>query len=271
MRLRLVLPACLYAASLSGQSPQGQITGVVTGTVGDVVDGAEIRLVGTTHSASSDAKGWFAIRGVPKGVYVVEVRRIGFRAQRLGASIDEAEVKEVRIILERGTYELPELTVTVRRLKPIEYGWTTRYDDFFRRKQVGLGAYIMRDQIDRRGAGRTPSLLAGVRGVRLKYRHLGVSGTDVEITGCSQVSVWIDGHKQRYADVPRPGALNGPTRRVGGLQHPVKLDNSGAVTASHLERVLPSQIEMIEVYRGPAEMPAEFLDDSCAAIAVWTR
>jgi len=35
--------------------------------------------------------------------------------------------------------------------------------------------------------------------------------------------------------------------------------------------VLPSQIEMIEVYREPAEMPAEFLDDSCAVIAIWTR
>lgn len=33
----------------------------------------------------------------------------------------------------------------------------------------------------------------------------------------------------------------------------------------------PAQVEMIEVYTGPAQMPAEFLDDSCAAIAIWTR
>jgi hypothetical protein len=39
----------------------------------------------------------------------------------------------------------------------------------------------------------------------------------------------------------------------------------------YLDDVLPSQIEAMEIFRGPAEMPAEFLDDSCAAIAIWTR
>jgi hypothetical protein len=33
---------------------------------------------------------------------------------------------------------------------------------------------------------------------------------------------------------------------------------------------LPSQIELVEVYRGPAEMPPEFLPDECA-IVIWTR
>jgi hypothetical protein len=130
---------------------------------------------------------------------------------------------------------------------------------------MGLEAYLMRDEIERRGAGRTPSLLRGIRGVRLLYRHAGVSGTDLEIIGCDKVGVWIDGQKQRYADVPRP-------RRNGeGLGHGAVTESTWGATASHLERVLPSQIEMIEVYRGPAEMPAEFIDDSCAAIAVWTR
>jgi hypothetical protein len=38
-----------------------------------------------------------------------------------------------------------------------------------------------------------------------------------------------------------------------------------------LDRLLPSQTELMELYRGPAEMPAEFLDDSCAAIVISTR
>ncbi|MFN0178088.1 MAG: carboxypeptidase regulatory-like domain-containing protein [Gemmatimonadales bacterium] len=269
--LPVVLAGLLLAVPLHGQDSTGQVRGVVTGTLGDPVEGAEIRLVGTGHSATTDANGWFAIRGLAKGDYIAEVRRIGFKAQRLGASVEGDEIKEVKIILERGAYELPEVAVTVRQLKPIEYGWTSRYDDFFRRKHVGLGAFIMREQIDRRGAGRTPSLLTGIRGVRLKFRHPGVSGTDVEIIGCSRVSVWIDGQKQRYADVPLPARVSGPKVNFGGLRHAMKEDNSGAITASHLERVLPSQIEMIEVYRGPAEMPAEYIDDSCAAIAVWTR
>jgi hypothetical protein len=27
----------------------------------------------------------------------------------------------------------------------------------------------------------------------------------------------------------------------------------------------------MEIFRGVAQIPAEFLDDSCAAVAIWTR
>ena len=264
----LMAPLLLGTASRPtvAQEPTGLLRGVVTGTAGQPIDGAEIRIVGTGQSATSNAEGLFAIAGVAKGEHIVEVRRIGYKAQRLGATLEGNETKEVRIILDRGVYELPEVAVKVRQLKPIEYGWTTRYDEVFRRKHIGLGAFIMRDQIERRGAGRTPSLLIGTRGVRMKFRHPGVSGTDLEIIGCHKVSVWIDGEKQRYADVPGPVGAG-----ASSFGHGQVVDNSGSITASHLERVLPSQIEMIEVYRGPAEMPAEYIDDSCAAIGIWTR
>jgi len=38
-----------------------------------------------------------------------------------------------------------------------------------------------------------------------------------------------------------------------------------------LSRVNPSDIEMIEVFRGPSEIPGVFHWNGCAAIAVWTR
>ena len=265
MRLAIVV-SMLWAGWLAAQAPAGEIRGTVMTAEGLPIAEAEIRVMGTGLSATSDAKGWFAVRGLDQGEFVVQARRIGYKAQQFGARLwREGEVKEVKIVLERGEYELPEIVVAARQLKPIEYGWTTRFDDFFRRKQVGLGHYILRDEIDRKGAGRTPSLLAGVRGVGLRYRHPGISGTDVTIAGCSRVSVWIDGSKQRYPDLP-------PQRSVvtGGLVN-FKEDRGSAATGEYLQRVLPSQIEMMEIYRGPGEMPAEFLDDSCAAIAIWTR
>lgn len=48
-------------------------------------------------------------------------------------------------------------------------------------------------------------------------------------------------------------------------------ENFGMMTGEMLQRILPSQIEMIEVYVGPAQMPAEALGNSCAAIMIWTR
>jgi hypothetical protein len=178
---------------------------------------------------------------------VVRVRRIGFNAQYLSASLQAGETKTVEIVLDPGTVELPELSVTARSVKPIEYAWTTRYDDFFRRRQTGFGVYLTREDIDKRKPFRTPNLLVGIAGIRLRFYHSGPGGTDVEFSRCPRVSVWIDGQKQRF---------------VAG---------TGLGLGELLERVLPSQIALMEVYRGPAEMPAEFLDDSCAAVGIWTR
>lgn len=267
MRVWLLALSVCGAIPLAGQSAGGQVRGSVMTIEGLPIAEAEIRIVGTGQTALSDSAGRFAIRGLSQGDHVVQARRIGYKSAQFRATLEsDTEVKEVRIVLERGTYQLPEVVVAARQLKPIEYAWTTRFDDFFRRKQVGLGHYIMKEEIDRRGAGRTPSLLAGIRSVKLRFRHAGVSGTDVEFTGCDRVGVWIDGNKQRNPDIPVT-SLQG----TGGMAHAKRPNDSGKITASYLERVLPSQIEMIEVYRGPAEMPAEFIDDSCAAIAIWTK
>jgi len=266
MRCLAVVGLC-WVRAIVAQEPTGQIRGTVMTIEGLPIAEAEIRIVGTSHAATSDPKGWFVISGLEKGEFVVQARRIGYKAQQFGARLwRDEEVKEVKIVLERGEYQLPELVVTARQLKPIEYGWTTRFDDFFRRRKVGLGVYLLRSDIERKGAaGRTPSLLAGIRGVSLRFRHHGPSGTDVRIAGCDRVSVWIDGNKQRYPDYSKP--FYKPT---GGLVN-FKPDTVPIITGSYLERVVPSQIELMEIYRGAAEMPAEFLDDSCAAIAIWTR
>jgi hypothetical protein len=38
-----------------------------------------------------------------------------------------------------------------------------------------------------------------------------------------------------------------------------------------LDRIKPSDIEMMEIFRGPSELPPEFNDGNCGAIAIWTR
>ena len=45
----------------------------------------------------------------------------------------------------------------------------------------------------------------------------------------------------------------------------------GEFTGEMLDRLIPLQIEFIEVYSGPSQMPAEAVGNSCAAIMIWTR
>ena len=75
-------------------------------------------------------------------------------------------------------------------------------------------------------------------------------------------------------------------RQVPSVQASAGQDNSGLIFKSRsrpatpmdmepevemLERINPAAIEMIEVFRGASEIPAEFHWNGCAVIAIWTR
>ena len=38
-----------------------------------------------------------------------------------------------------------------------------------------------------------------------------------------------------------------------------------------LSRINPRDIELIEIFRGPGELPPEFNDGNCGAIMIWTK
>ena len=49
-----------------------------------------------------------------------------------------------------------------------------------------------------------------------------------------------------------------------------RVTQSSSVTDA-LRLVTPRDIEAMEVYTGVARIPAEFLNDACAVIAIWTK
>ncbi len=250
MRLGVAGVLLFGAATLGAQdNATGRIAGRVVSPAGNPIEGVDVSISGTGLTATTDADGMFRLLAIPPGRHYVRVRRIGYNAQLLVAEVRAGEAKQVEIALDRGAYELPELKVAATAAKPIEYGWTTRYDDFFRRQRVGLGAFLSRDDIDKRKPFRTPNLLVGFAGIRLRFYDLSPTGTAVEFSRCPNVGVWVDGYRQRY------GVAGRASRDLG----------------EYLNNLIPSQIEMMEVYRGPSEMPAEFIDDACAAIVIWTR
>jgi hypothetical protein len=257
---------------LSGQTPAPVVRGSVATPTGHPVQGAEIMVLGDSAAAFTDSSGRFVLRGIPLGEHVIRVRRIGFRAQALAINLRAGEEKEVTIALTLGVYELPELAVTARLAKPIEYAWTTKYDEFFRRKLVGLGRYVSRQDIDKKAASHTSEILAGVPGVRVLFGAPGISPDMVKFIGCNQISVWVDGAELHpLAGVaPAPRSMGGAST-VDALGGRPQGQRDPAAVGEMLDRIHPLQIEMIEVYTGPGRMQAEFLGNSCGAIAIWTR
>jgi hypothetical protein len=245
----------MRVSSVSGQVDKTTtIRGRVTTPSGRPIVEAEVGVPGTDLASFSNDSGKFELRGIPSGERIIRVRKIGFKPVHLVAKLAAGQAQETVIVLEPGAYELPDVEVTARAAKPLEYAATTKYDDFFRRRANGFGHYLTREQIERRHAFRTANLLSGIPSVRLIFRHSGISGTDVIFSRCSRVGVWIDGFPQRVSDI---------RVRTGEM--------TPSVVGEYLDRVRPSEIAAIEVYTGPAELPAEFLSDTCAAIVIWTR
>ena len=255
LALTSLLCGLLRVPSAAGQAQKlSTVRGRITTASARPIGEAEIGVLGTSLASFSNDSGKFELRGIPPGERIIRVRKIGFKPLHLVAKLAAGQAQEIVIVLEPGAYELPNVEVTARAAKPIEYAWTTKYDDFLRRRSNGFGHYLTREQIERRHAFRTPNLLAGIPGIRLIFRHSGIGGTEVVFSRCGRVSVWIDGFQQRMSEI---------APSVG--------ETTPSMLGEFLERLRPSEIEAVEVYAGPAEMPGEFLNDSCAAIVIWSR
>ena len=191
--------------------------------------------------------------------------------------MDSGSTRTAEIMLEPGAYVLPEIEVTGKGSKPIEFAWTTKYDDFFRRRRLGLpgGTFIDRDEIRRQSAMRTAELLKNVPGARVIYRGQSGRGIVVEFPRCKSghVGVWLDGRKinwqsgQQQAEGVNLSQINQPPNQKEIEERNRKREELAEV----LDRVHPLQIEFMEVYRGIGSIPGEFGDAGCGAIAIWTR
>jgi len=260
-RLACCLGVCFFAATAQGQEPpKAALRGRVTNRIEVPLAGVEVRVLGDSIATTTDSAGRFVLRGVPSGGRVVLVRRIGYLPQYLSAVFRPGENREVTVVLSPGAYQLPDVDVSAVPSKPLEYAYTSKYDEFFRRRRIGLGQYISREDIERRTVTQTPELLFGVRGLLVNPGAPDVRPSAIKVPGCHRIAVWVDGVELRPFT-------------TGGFGRPMVGDPNGAdeLTGEMLERILPIQIEMIEVYTRPSQMPAETVGTACAAIMIWTR
>lgn len=224
------------------QVPAGVLLGRVTDSAGVPVPFAAVAILSANLRVTADSNGRFRFERVPAGPQAVAVRAFGWKPILFMITMGEGEEQTFQVGLERAPQLMPELIAKGRRsAKPPEYAFTTRYDGFFHRRRVRSGTFRVRgESIWLDTASRTADMLRGIPGVRVA-----TSGvlSSVSFLGChGKVAVWIDG------------------ARVMTDDHNDALDF-----------VAPSDVEMVEVYRRAGQIPAEFLEDACAAVVIWTR
>ncbi len=219
-----------------------RVEGLVTDTLGFPVPNAEVSILGTDYHTQADSSGHFVLDGLPPGPQIARARKIGYRVQYFVLRLQAGQVWDGKVAIARQPPHLGDIVVTGRWGKPARYANTTKYDDFYRRRASKAGYFITRPQIDSLAAGHISELLHNIPGVRVSYGTPGVN-EEVSFLTCQpdNIAVWIDG------------------QRMSG--------NVGDV----LPLIAATDVEAMEVYQRQSSVPAEFRDDACAAIVLWTR
>jgi len=207
-----------------------------------LVNGAEVQ-------STTSASGVFQLRILPSDS-TVAFRRIGYRP--LVVRIDPLPPGDDTLLvqLESVPIQLSEITVVGTATKPLRYAGTTKYDEVFLRRKIGLGTLVTREDIDSRFGFHTYELLQTIPGVR----------------------IWNGPPKRiRFARCQEPGGITVFVDGVRQLSDSSALGLGEEPVIETLSRINPSDIEMIEVFRGPSEIPGIYHWNGCAVIAIWTR
>jgi len=280
---RSVLLALLLAAPapLASQADTAKV--LIAGTVIDPlrqpIEGVEVRVIGTELTVMTAPAGTFRLYAPRAKQLLVQFRRPGYNAQLLKLDGEWSGT----VLLQPGAFKLPEIEVTARYAKPAKYAGTAKYDDYFRRRRIGFGEFVDREEIERRGALETTRLLEGRSGIKVLYPHDEVAsgrwiGAIVAFARCNEfppkINVYIDGRKL----IPRttPDMIGSKSVFMTLREPPDPAENERrreirAIVGEMLDRINPSDIELMEIFRGPSELPAEFNDGNCGAISIWTR
>lgn len=199
----------------------------------------------------SDEDGLFSFSVEESTVIQLRARRIGYRMVHTpeldleNLSAYRSLALEVRMAPEAVPVAPLEVVAGRRRhTSPVLEG-------YHHRKELGLGQYITRDEIDRRDPGQVTDLLRSVPGLQIsssgRGRHGVVTTNRMNISpgGCPA---------QIYVDDFHVNRSDGRTFRIDDV-------------------VTPEDVEGIEIYKGMATVPAQFLspEADCGVIVIWTR
>lgn len=126
LRSRLLTLALAVTLLLTNTllASNGKLLGTVTDkSTGDVIEGASIKLVGTTWGAKTSVTGDFVIVNIPPGLYDVEVTHVSFNSQKItGVQLSsdvttkqnfELDPSTVKIVVKTITYKKPPVKLDV--------------------------------------------------------------------------------------------------------------------------------------------------------------
>jgi protocatechuate 3,4-dioxygenase beta subunit len=262
------------------QSATSTFTGVVVDSAGRPLAETDVLVTDVARSASTGADGSFRIQGLPAGSHTVTVRKVGYGP--LDATVDfiGGAVTDRRIVLTRITV-LDSVSVTARQ------GRDPNMDEFEERRRIGIGHFVTRDEIVKREGALTSSFLGQMPQLRIATAQLGDWPIGVGAKRCTEGMPDLQRIKNARPGVPsgsRCEIIYVPSTEEARQGVPIAcfskvyLDNAlmnpGTPTPPfNLRDIPPTQIEAMEYYARPAEVPMKYanLNSGCGVIVIHTR
>ncbi|HUX33148.1 MAG TPA: carboxypeptidase-like regulatory domain-containing protein [Gemmatimonadaceae bacterium] len=223
------------------QSDVAQLHGVATDSATNrPLTGVHITIQGTSLTAVTDSTGRFVIGDIPPGSYVVRFRALGYDLQNIALEFDPGRAV---------TWD-QALAATAVHLEPVVVNKPARElnlgrGGFDQRRKVGRGQFMTQDEWNQFAPRDVASVLRRFHSLNVKFTG---GESYVLSTRGDMVSQTEKRGLQSVACAMRIG-----------------LDGQLMPPGFTIDQIPLSQTQAIEVYAGPAEMPAEFNNDLGAA------
>ena len=253
-------PTIIGASSLT-LTPVAHVAGTVAEPeTGDPVADVWLTLISaqgeSVAMSRSDDSGKFILTAPAPGPYYVAARRIGYTPDITGPfQLRTGHAVDIEFPISPSAFGLEPITVTGKPAVPF-----LSTVGFYERQRAGFGIFLDREAIEKRaGASELGHLLQAIPGVRVDANGL------IRLRG---IGAGPDG---------TPCHLSPPLVFIDGFRiEPVEMGaGTGLITPNSWTRAIhPDHIEAIEVYRTPAEIPAQYNtggEAACGVILIWTR
>ena len=238
-----VIGLAIQSGTASAQILRGHL---LDGRSGRPISAGALLLLDTAGAAVAQViagdSGRFVIQH-KAGLYRLRAEALGYQtALSDTVTLEPRRVRYIEFRLRADVVELAPLTiVSAPRVRWLDQA------GFYTRRQAGIGSFFTRDDFDLHRPRYASEILRLAAGVRLRPI---ATGNAIIFTRSEA------------------------TRLVGGGCRPVVwVDGARSSSTGTIDFVHPDDVEAIEVYRGPSQVPAQYsgAESACGVILVWTR
>lgn len=209
---------------------------------GRPISTAEVTVVQTNQTTTTDANGMFVLDRLPPGEVALAVEHLSFAPEGHVFRTEPGRAYEIQATMAADAIPLEGIQVSVR-----SQTWFSQMEGLRVRMQTGLrGDFVTASEIEARGYPPVEETIRQLPGVRILKAS--AFDYDIRFRDCEQQPVvFVDGIQTNQ---PEDG-------------EPLRI----------LKMVHSMDILAVEVYRGAASVPAEFAgpDAMCGALVIWTK